>query len=99
MAKELNEDSGFQVSSKTLIVIGFAMAQIIGMQNAGQNTSEEAQPNSQQPEAMGGLGGTPQAPQDIGVTGTGGGNIGIGNVPQSGEDQFSGTVAPPTRTG
>jgi len=75
------------------------MAQIIGMQNAGQNTSEEAQPNSQQPEAMGGLGGTPQAPQDIGVTGTGGGNIGIGNVPQSGEDQFSGTVAPPTRTG
>jgi|TARA_R100001460_G_scaffold4169_1_gene12047 hypothetical protein len=75
------------------------MAQIIGMQNAGQNTSEEAQPNSQQPEAMGGLGGTPQAPQELGVTGTGGGNIGIGNVPQSGEDQFSGTVAPPTRTG
>jgi len=75
------------------------MAQIIGMQNAGQNTSEEAQPNSQQPEAMGGLGGTPQAPQELGVTGTGGGNIGIGNVPQSGEDQFSGTVAPPTETG
>ena len=75
------------------------MAQIIGMQNAGQNTSEEAQPNSQQPEAMGGLGGTPQAPQELGVTGTGGGNIGIGNVPQSGEDQFSGTVAPPTGTG
>jgi hypothetical protein len=75
------------------------MAQIIGMQNAGQNTGEEAQPNSQQPEAMGGLGGTPQAPQELGVTGTGGGNIGIGNVPQSGEDQFSGTVAPPTRTG
>ena len=67
------------------------MAQIIGMQNAGQNTSEEAQPNSQQPEAMGGLGGTPQAPQELGPTGTGGGNIGIGNVPVAGEDQFSGT--------
>ena len=75
------------------------MAQIIGMQNAGQNTSEEAQPNSQQPQSMEGDGGVPQAPQELGVTGTGGGNIGIGNVPQSGEDQFSGTVAPPTRTG
>ena len=31
MAKELNEDSGFQVSIKTLIAIGFAMATIIGM--------------------------------------------------------------------
>jgi len=69
------------------------MAQIIGMQNAGQNTGEEAQPPSQQ-QAMAGVGGVPQAPQDIGVTGTGGGNIGIGNVPQSGEDQFSGTIAP-----
>ena len=74
------------------------MAQIIGMQNAGQNTGEEAQPTGQQPEAMGGGGGVPQAPQDIGVTGTGGGNIGIGNVPQSGESEFSGTIAaaPPT---
>ena len=31
MAKELNEDTGFQVSVKTLIAIGFAMATIIGM--------------------------------------------------------------------
>ena len=31
MAKELNEDTGFQVSIKTLIAIGFAMATIIGM--------------------------------------------------------------------
>ena len=59
---------------------------------------EEAQPTGQHPEAMGGGGGVPQAPQDIGVTGTGGGNIGIGNVPQSGESEFSGTIAaaPPT---
>ena len=68
------------------------MAQIIGMQNAQQNTGEEAQPGSQQPAGMGGLGGTPVEPQDLGATGTGGGNIGIGNVPVAGEDTFSGTI-------
>ena len=31
MAKELNEDSGFKVSIKTLIGIGFGMATIISM--------------------------------------------------------------------
>ena len=31
MAKELNEDTGFKISVKTLIGIGFAMATIIGM--------------------------------------------------------------------
>ena len=31
MAKELNEDTGFNVSIKSLIAIGFAMATIIGM--------------------------------------------------------------------
>ena len=31
MAKELNEDTGFNISIKTLIAIGFAMASIIGM--------------------------------------------------------------------
>ena len=74
------------------------MAQIIGMQNAGQNTGEEAQSTGEQQGAMGGGGGVPQGPQELGVTGTGGGNIGTGNVPQPGEDQFSGTVAaaPPT---
>ena len=72
------------------------MAQIIGMQNAGQNTGEEAQPTGQQQQAMGGGGGVPQAPQDIGVTGTGGGNIGTGNIPQPGEDQFSGSATPTT---
>ena len=67
------------------------MAQIIGMQNVGQTTGEEAQPNSQQPGSMGSLAGTPAEPQELGPTGTGGGNIGIGNVPVAGEDQFSGT--------
>src|SRR5210317_177273 len=67
------------------------MAQIIGMQNVGQTTGEEAQPNSQQSGGMGSLAGTPAQPQDLGPTGTGGGNIGIGNVPVAGESEFSGT--------
>ena len=75
------------------------MAQIIGMQNAQQNTGEETQPDSQQQTGMGSLGGTPQGPQDLGVTGTGGGNIGIGNVPVAGEDSFSGTINNTTATG
>jgi len=71
------------------------MAQIIGMQNAQQNTGEETEPGSQQPAGMGGLTGTPVQPQDLGATGTGGGNIGIGDVPVAGEDSFSGTVGIP----
>ena len=67
------------------------MAQIIGMQNAGQTISEEAQPTDGQPTDMGGVQGTPEQPQELGVTGTGGGNIGIGNVPVAGESEFSGT--------
>ena len=40
--------------------------------------------------AMAGAGGVPTGPQDFGVTGTGGGNIGVGGVPQPGEDEFAG---------
>ncbi len=67
------------------------MAQIIGMQNAQQATGEEPSPLGQQPGDMGAPTGTPQAPQSLGSTGTGGGNIGTGDVPQSGETTFSGT--------
>ena len=66
------------------------MAQIIGMQNAGQATGAEAGPTGQEQGPLGAAGGVPQQPQDLGVTGTGGGNIGTGNVPQSGEDEFAG---------
>jgi hypothetical protein len=66
------------------------MAQIIGMQNVGQNNGEETQPDSQQ-SPMAGLQGTPQQPQELGDTGTGGGNIGTGNVPVAGETSFAGT--------
>ena len=42
MAKELNEDTGFRVSIKTLIGIGFAMATLIGMWFTLQADIEEA---------------------------------------------------------
>ena len=66
-------------------------AQIIGMQNnVGQANGGEAIPSGEQPGAMGSPEGVPEAPQDLGVTGTGGGNIGTGNIPQAGESEFSG---------
>ena len=67
------------------------MAQIIGMQNAGQNAGAEAGPGGQKPGGMGAAQGVPEGAQDLGATGTGGGNIGTGGVPQSGESEFSGT--------
>ena len=42
MAKELNEDSGFKVSIKTLIAIGAAMATVISMWFILQADIEEA---------------------------------------------------------
>jgi hypothetical protein len=42
MAKELNEDTGFKVSIKTLVAIGVAMATVIGMWFALQADIEEA---------------------------------------------------------
>ena len=42
MPKELNEDTGFNVSIKSLLAIGFAMATIIGMWFALQADIAEA---------------------------------------------------------
>ena len=42
MAKELNEDTGFKISVKTLIGIGFAMTTIIGMWFTLQADIDEA---------------------------------------------------------
>ena len=67
------------------------MAQIIGMQNAGQNAGPEAGPVGQEPGGMGAAEGVPEGAQDLGATGTGGGNIGTGGVPQPGEGEFAGT--------
>ena len=68
------------------------MAQIIGMQNAGQNTGQEAGPAGAQPAGVGAPEGAPGGPQELGATGTGGGNVGTGNVPLPGEGEFSGTL-------
>ena len=42
MAKKLNEDTGFNISIKTMIAVGFAMATIIGMWFALQADIAEA---------------------------------------------------------
>jgi len=42
MAKELNEDTGFKISIKTLIAVGFALSGIIGMWFALQADIAEA---------------------------------------------------------
>ena len=66
-------------------------AKIIGMQNnVGQATGEQADPLSQQPGNVGAPEGVSPEPTDVGVTGTGDGNIGTGDVPQAGESEFSG---------
>ena len=67
------------------------MAQIIGMQNAGQNTGQEAGPAGAQPPDMGAASGAPPGSEELGATGTGGGNVGTGDVPMPGESEFSGT--------
>ena len=67
------------------------MAQIIGMQNnVGQTTGAEAGPGGQEQRVMGGVAAAPEQPQELGNTGTGGGNIGTGNVPLPREAGFSG---------
>ena len=69
------------------------MAQIIGMQNnVGQAANAEASPTGEQSGAMGSPTGVSPEGQDLGVTGTGNGNIGTGAVPQSGESEFSGAT-------
>ena len=50
MAKELNEDTGFNVSIKTLIGIGFAMATLIGMWFTLQADIAEAKTLPEPPE-------------------------------------------------
>ena len=42
MANELNENTGFNISIKTMIAVGFAMATIIGMWFALQADIAEA---------------------------------------------------------
>ena len=66
------------------------MAQIIGAQNVGQGDGGAIGAVGQQSGAMVGPEGTPEQPPELGATGTGGGNIGTGSVPQAGESEFTG---------
>jgi hypothetical protein len=66
------------------------MAQIIGAQNVGQGNGEATGPVGEQPGPMAGPEGAPPQPPELGATGTGGGNIGTGAVPQAGESEFTG---------
>ena len=50
MAKELNEDTGFVLSVKTLIAIGFAMATLISMWIMLQSDIAEARELPQPPD-------------------------------------------------
>ena len=66
------------------------MAQIIGAQNVGQGNGDALGSVGEQSGAMGSPQGAPQQPPELGATGTGGGNIGTGTVPQAGESEFTG---------
>lgn len=50
MAKELNEDTGFKISIKTLIGIAFAIATVVGMWFALQADIQEAKELPKPPE-------------------------------------------------
>ena len=52
MAKQLNEDTGFNVSIKTLIGIGFGMATVISMWFMLQADIEEAKKLPEPPEPV-----------------------------------------------
>ena len=63
--------------------------------NVQQQASEQAQGPSQQQDGMGGTGGIPAGGNPEDPSGVGGGTIGTGNVPQSGESNFTGNPPQP----
>ena len=65
-------------------------SEIIGAANGNQ----QAQGNGQQPP-MGAGGGIPAGANPNDITGTGGGNIGVGGVPQPRENGFASQTGPP----
>jgi hypothetical protein len=60
-----------------------------------QGTGPEAQPTGEQQNGMGGTGGLPSGANQPNVSGLGNGQIGVGNVPQSGETGFTGQPQEP----
>ena len=65
-------------------------AEILRGLNAEQKTSESTQGNSQQSGPMGANGEVPAGANPNDPSGVGGGTIGTGNIPQSGEGNFTG---------
>ena len=60
-----------------------------------QGTGPEAQPTGEQQNGMEGTGGLPAGANQPNVSGLGNGQIGVGNVPQSGETGFTGSPQEP----
>ena len=63
--------------------------------NVEQENNGQAQSNNEQPGSMGGPKGAPTGANPNDPSGVGGGNIGTGNIPQSGESNFTGTTSEP----
>ena len=70
-------------------------AEILRGLNARQENGEQAQAGSQQPPSVGGSEEPPAGANAGDASGVGGGTIGTGNVPQSGESNFTGTTSQP----
>ena len=67
-------------------------AEILRGLNAKQEAGEQAQGSNGESPSMGGTQGAPTGANPNDPSGNGGGNIGTGNVPQSGESNFTGTT-------
>ena len=67
-------------------------AEILRGLNVGQETGPQVDQGGQQPGGMAGVGGVPAGANSDDAQGTGDGNIGVGNVPQSGESNFTGST-------
>jgi len=65
-------------------------AEILRGLNAEQKTSESTQGGNQQSGSMGANGEVPTGANPSDPSGVGGGTIGTGNIPQSGESNFTG---------
>ena len=70
-------------------------AEILRGLNARQEDGEQTQAGSQQSPSVGGSGEPPAGANAGDSSGVGGGTIGTGNVPQSGESNFTGTTSQP----
>ena len=66
-----------------------------GLQNVQQGASPEGGPAGQQPAGMGGADQLPSGSPPVDDSGVGGGTIGTGNVPVTGEAGFTGNASEP----